>query len=87
MDTQCHRTLVTFFSKLETAQIGDVQESEEKLIPTTPPRETTAMDTLRSDKNIKKLEANQKRATNMIKEHRKMMTRKDEKARMCIAIW
>lgn len=29
------RTLVTFFSELETAQIGYVQESEEKLIPNT----------------------------------------------------
>lgn len=44
------------------------------------------MDTLRSDKNIKKLEGIQKRDTNMIKENRKMMARKDEKNYTCIAI-
>lgn len=37
------------------------------------------MDILRSDKNIKKLERIQKRATNMVKELGEMMARKDEK--------
>lgn len=37
------------------------------------------MDILRSDKNIKKLERIQKRATNMVKELAEMMARKDEK--------
>lgn len=39
MDMQCHSPGWEqghwFFSKKETAQIGDVQESEEKLIPNT----------------------------------------------------